>query len=128
MMEYTHLTDLTSMLQALLAGVAMGVYYDIFRFLRRVFKFSELSVVFQDLLFWISSAVFLFFICLKLNAGFMRIYFVIFTMTGWLIYFMTAGKLIFRLFDGILKILNRIFDTIKKGFLKISEGFYLKIR
>lgn len=128
MMEYTHLTDITSLLQALLAGVAMGIYYDIFRFLRRIFKFSELSVVFQDLLFWITSAVFLFFICLKLNAGFIRIYFVIFAMVGWLIYFMTAGKLIFKLFDSIIKIFNRIFDTIQKLFIKILERIYLKIR
>ena len=127
-MEYTHLTDLTSMLQALLAGVAMGIYYDVFRFLRRMIKFSELSVVWQDLLFWISSAVLLFFVCLRLNAGFIRIYFVIFAMIGWLVYFMTAGKLIFKVFDGIIKTINRIFNTFKKFFFQISERIYLKIK
>lgn len=128
MMEYTYVTGVASMLQALLAGVAMGIYYDVFRFLRRIFKFDDLSVALQDLLFWITSAVFIFFICLKLNSGFIRIYFVIFTMIGWLCYFMTAGKMIFKIFDGIIKIFNRIFDTIQRKIISISERIYLKIR
>lgn len=128
MMEYTHITDITSMLQALLAGAAMGIYYDVFRFLRRIFKFSDLSVALQDILFWITSAVLIFFVCLELNAGFIRIYFVIFVMIGWLLYFMTAGKFIFIIFDHIITFFNRIFDTAKKIILGILERIYLKIK
>ncbi len=127
-MEYTHITDITSMLQALLAGAVMGVYYDIFRFVRRIFKFAPISVALQDVLFWITSAICIFFVCIKLNAGFIRIYFVIFVMVGWLCYFMTAGKFIFKIFDGIIKVFNRIFNTFKRVFIKILEKIYLKIK
>ena len=60
MMEYTHYTTLFSMLQALTAGLFWGVYYDVFRILRRMIHFHRLSVAFQDLFFWITSAVFIF--------------------------------------------------------------------
>ena len=62
-MEYTYYTDLNSMLQALAAGIIMGVYYDIFRFARRLFHFSNFSVIIQDIIFWLSSAIYIFFVC-----------------------------------------------------------------
>lgn len=126
--EYTYLTGLLSMLQALLAGVAMGIYYDCFRLLRRWFTFSAFSVAVQDILFWCSAAVGLFFVCLRWNAGFIRVYFVIFALLGWLAYFMTAGRLVFVILDGVKKITRRIFDKFQKSFIKISEEIYQKIR
>ena len=64
-MEYTHITNLVSMLQALLVGVGMGVYYDCFRFWRRMIQCRWPSVALQDLVFWLTSAVAVFFICIR---------------------------------------------------------------
>ena len=75
-MEYTHITDLVSLLQALLVGVGMGVYYDVFRLRRRIFQFRWLSVALQDVIFWVTSAVAVFFVCVRWNGGYIRIYFV----------------------------------------------------
>lgn len=116
------------MLQALAAGVVMGIYYDLFRILRRLFRFSALSVAIQDILFWLTASVPFFFVCLKCNGGFIRIYFVFFALLGWFCYFMTAGKLIFLLFDKIICFFRRVFDTNKANSLKKIEMFYTKIR
>lgn len=108
-------------------GAAMGIYYDVFRFFRRIFKFSSFSVAVQDLMFWITSAVIVFFICIRLNGGFVRIYFIIFALLGWFVYFKTAGKIIFTIFDFIIGIFNRIFATVKRFFIKILEKIFSKI-
>lgn len=126
-MEYLQITDIFSMFQALLTGIGMGIYYDVFRFFRRIFKFSPFSVAMQDLIFWITSAIPVFFICIKLNGGFLRIYFIIFALAGWFIYFKTTGKLIFMIFDLIVNIFRRFFATIRRFFIKIAEKIYSKI-
>lgn len=125
-MEYLEITDIFSMLQALLTGVLMGIYYDIFRFVRRIFKFSTFSVALQDIFFWITSAVPVFFICIKLNGGYLRIYFIIFTLAGWFIYFKTIGKLVFIVFDRIINLIRRTFATFRRGIIRIGEKLLLK--
>lgn len=127
-MEYLEITDIFSMLQALLTGVLMGIYYDIFRFVRRIFKFSTFSVALQDIFFWITSAVPVFFICIKLNGGYLRIYFIIFTLAGWFIYFKTIGKLVFIVFDRIINLIRRTFATFRRGIIRIGEKLLLKKR
>ena len=123
MMEYVYYTDLHSMFQALAAGVVMGIYYDIYRLLRRVIPFARASVAMQDLLFWVTSAVFLFFVCVRLNNGYIRIYFVVFSLIGWIIYFATAGRIVFAILDFIMKYIFRVCsfakNRIKGNFAKI---------
>ncbi|MGN0475208.1 MAG: spore cortex biosynthesis protein YabQ [Acutalibacteraceae bacterium] len=97
-----------------------------FRFVRRIFKFSAFSVAVQDIFFWLTSAVPVFFICIKLNGGYLRIYFIIFTLVGWFIYFKTIGKLIFIVFDRIINIIRRIFAIFRRRIIKIGEKVLLK--
>lgn len=128
MMEYTFYPDLTSMLQALAAGVLLGVYYDAFRLLRRVIHFDRVSVAMQDILFWLTSAVYLFFVCIRLNNGYIRIYFVLFALAGWGVYYATVGRMIFVVFDFMLKIFGRLTKSIKKMTLSLIRKIYTKIK
>ena len=128
MMEYTHYTTLFSMLQALTAGLFWGVYYDVFRILRRMIHFHRLSVAFQDLFFWITSAVFIFFVCIRLNNGFIRLYFVVFALTGWAVYFATVGRFAFAVFDGIHRFIRRILSNGKRRSLWILTKIIYKYR
>ena len=125
-MEYLHITDIFSMIQALLTGAVIGIYYDVFRFVRRIFRFSSFSVAIQDIVFWITSAVLVFFICIKLNGGYLRIYFIIFALAGWFIYFRTVGKLIFIVFDLIINTFRRVFATLRREIIKIGEKILSK--
>ena len=124
-MEYTHYTDISSMLQALAAGVIWGLYYDVFRLLRRLIRFSRVSVAVQDLIFWLTSAVYIFFVCIKLNNGFIRIYFVFFALIGWVIYFATVGRIAFVIFDPIISFMCRIFAKLKKPIISVMTKLYL---
>lgn len=126
-MEYTHYTTLYSMLQALLAGIVWGVYYDVFRILRRMVSFDRFSVALQDILFWLTSAIYIFFVCLHLNNGFIRIYFVVFAFIGWAIYFATLGRFVFAVLDFFIKIFGRIFAKAKNRILADLTKIYIKI-
>ena len=128
MMEYTYYTDLNSMLQAIVAGVLMGVYYDAFRLVRRMVRFDRISVALQDLLFWMTSAVYLFFVCIRLNNGYIRIYFILFALTGWGIYYATVGRFVFVVFDFIIRLIHRWTARMKKGLLSVARQIYIKIR
>ena len=127
-MEYTHYTTIYSMLQALAAGAVWGLYYDVFRLLRRMIHFSGFSVALQDVFFWLTSAVYIFFVCVRLNNGYIRIYFVIFALVGWGIYFATLGRVAFAVFDKIIGFLRRIFEKVKAGILSLLAKIYIKIR
>lgn len=128
MMEYAYYTDIFSMLQALAAGLIMGIYYDAFRLLRRIVHFESISVAMQDFFFWITSAVYLFFVCVKLNNGYIRIYFVFFALVGWSVYYITLGKIIFAVFDFIIKYLSRILATAKKTLVTKMSQLYTRIK
>ncbi len=127
-MEYLSITDIFSLIEALITGAVMGIYYDVFRFIRRIFKFSTFTVAVQDVLFWITSAIPVFFICIKLNGGYFRIYFIIFALVGWFIYFQTIGKLIFIAFDLIINTVRRIFAMFRRQIIRFAEKILLKKR
>ena len=119
-MEYTHVTTVYSFLQAIIAGFAIGIYYDLFRLLRRLIKCKKNWVDIQDIFFWISSAVCLFFICISLNNGFIRIYFILSALIGWGIYYSIIGRFLFGIIDWLLKILRKLIARIKNFILHYS--------
>ena len=126
-MNYSYITDGLSLLQALLAGIAMGLYYDVFRLLRRFFRFGWMSVVWQDLFFWVTSAVALYFRCVACNEGYLRLYFVIIAVLGWGVYDFTAGRLLFVLIDRMARHYNRISDTFRHRVMKKMIEICIKI-
>lgn len=109
--ENTISADAIALGNALLTGIAMGVYYDLFRILRRVFHFSYGTIVAQDVFFWLSGAVGVFFICIWSSGGVVRIFFVFAVLLSWLVYAMTIGSLLMFVADkviAVIRLINRI--------------------
>ena len=115
------MTTIASMLQALAAGLVMGVYYDVFRLLRRIIRFQRFWVAVQDMIFWLSSAIGLFFVCIALNNGFIRIYFILLALGGWGLYYLVAGRCVFAVIDWIIKFFRRTIRRMKTGFSTILD-------
>lgn len=126
-MNYLELTGIFSLFQALLTGIALGLYYDLFRFVRRIRTFTTLAVAMQDLFFWTTSAIAVFFICITLNNGYIRIYFVFLAFLGWIVHYLTVGKMIFAVFDFLINILLKILNKCKSRLIKLLGNIYLKI-
>jgi len=85
--------------QALLTGVAMGIYYDLFRIIRRIFACSYATIIAQDLFFWVTSAIGVFYFCIWCTGGILRVIFVLAALAGWGIYAATAGAVLLALVD-----------------------------
>ncbi len=102
------------LLWAIAAGVAMGLYYDLFRAIRIIFNCTRVSVILQDVFFWITSAVAVFFISITVNFGYLRIYFVMAILLSWLLYFVTLGRVTMFIVNIIAKMLKQLIELCRK--------------
>lgn len=124
----TNNEQLMSLLYALLLGAFMGVFYDLFRIFRRVFPQSYATIAVQDVVFWLCSAVCVFFAVIWLTSGWLRIYYVLLVIVGFGIYLFTFGALVMLVTDFSVKTLKKLFGVLKKNVIspvtdKISCSF-----
>ena len=122
--------------KALLTGAALGLYYDLYRILRRLFHFGYAMILAQDVIFWVSGAVGVFFASVVVSGGQLRIFFVLTALVGWGIYAATVGSLLMMVVDAVVGVLRAIFRTLKKRLLvpvftrikAASAGLFLSVK
>ena len=100
--------------QILLVGMAMGVYYDVFRVLRRVLRFSYTAVLAQDVFFFITSALAGFFVCIHLSGGRMRAAYVLAMLAGWAVYAFTVGAVVMFVLDRVIAAVRAAVRLLEK--------------
>lgn len=105
---------------AVLAGIIVGVLYDVFRLLRTAGLDSLLHTVIQDVVFMCCFAVIAFFFAIAFNGGEVRVYTLLGHMCGLLAYRYTVGVLTGRLFKSIALLLRKI----KAVCLRICKKLY----
>lgn len=140
-MENTIAMQLYSLVIFVICGIAIGIFFDIFRILRRAFKTPNIITYIEDIIFWIFSGVFFLFILFKFNNGQIRSYVVIGLLIGILLYMLTISKyfikvsvtiinfvkkiitypikLIFNIFKKILKPFSFVVINIRKYFANL---------
>lgn len=91
------LTQLYLLIVFCISGAIIGIFFDFFRILRRLFKTSDLMTSIQDVIFWILTGIFLLFIIFCYNEGEIRSYVFIGILLGLLIYFLIFSKIIIRI-------------------------------
>lgn len=105
-----------------ISGITISILFDIFRIRRKVWKAPNLLTYFEDILFWIISAIILLYTVMKYTTGELRIYMFVGLFIGILIYFKFFSKLIVNFFSSIIKfiitIIVRIFKIILYPFKK----------
>ena len=104
----------------LLCGIAIGIFFDIFRVLRRSFKTPDVVTYIEDVIFGVLTGVFLIIMLFVLNNGELRFYIFIAIILGLAIYFLTISKF-------FIKINVKILTTIKKSILKILSIIFYPI-
>ena len=101
-----------------IAGVVIGVLYDVLRALRVIFPHGTLLTALEDVLFLIGYAVFLPSFASAASRGELRFYYVIGNAAGFMLYYFTVGSIVIRifkkLFKGVGKVLGRIFAPAKR--------------
>ncbi len=123
--------QLSVVLTAFVSGFVMGLYYDFFRVIRKVFRCGKIIIIFQDLFFWITSAIAVFYQSISLNAGFVRISFIVTVLLAWFLYFLSAGRVVMFMVNISLTAAKRLFSLCYKRVIapagKVADKIFMLI-
>lgn len=104
--------QLTTFLIYIISGMAICIFYDMFRVLRKSIKTSNLVTYIEDAIFGIVVCIFLIWLIFKVSFGELRSYIFIGLILGGIIYLLTFSK-------HFITINVRILTVFKKVILKI---------
>ena len=106
-------------------GIIIGLLFDIFRVIRKVFRASDKTTFFEDLIFIILSGFLVVYGIIKINGGEVRFYLFLGIMFGILIYILTISNLCAIILYEFLKICKKILK-IPYNFIKNFVFFTIK--
>ena len=66
----------------IISGIAIGIFFDIFRILRKTFKTSDFVTYIEDVIFWILTGIFFLVVLFKFNNGEIRNYVILGVIIG----------------------------------------------
>ncbi len=108
----------------ILIGFIIGLIYDFFRILRKVFTHSNTLVYFEDILFWLFSTFIAFFILLHKNNLEFRFYLLIGIVLGLIFYFAIISTFVLKIsltiIEQLLKPIAFLYKFLKPHFKKAT--------
>lgn len=117
--------------EAILLGMILALFFDIFRILRIGFNFPMGVIILEDVLFFIVSAVITYLFMLSTIYGQVRGFIIIGETMGFVIYYFTIGKLVISASKVIINIVKKILILLFKifilPFIKIFKFIFKKI-
>ncbi len=123
--------QISVLLLAVTSGFAIGLYYDFFRLIRKIIRCGKISVMIQDIIFWITSAIVVFFQSISVNGGYVRIYFIITIILSWFFYFFTVGRIVMFMVNSLIELLKRLFQLLFKYIIgplgRLTNRFFMLI-
>jgi len=108
-LDNTIAMQLYSLLVFTISGIAIGIFFDIFRILRKSFKTPDIITYIEDIIFWIFTGTFFLFVLFKFNNGEIRSYVLIGLLLGILIYMLTISKYFIKANVEIINLIKKIF-------------------
>lgn len=111
------ISQVTVFLFAMLLGAFLSLFFDGFRILNVVLKLNLKRIFFEDITYFILSAIITFMYILVMNSGEIRFYIIFGEAIGWLIYRATLGKFIYKIILFIVKLLSRWLFRLKNYFI-----------
>ncbi len=77
-------------------GVVLGIIYDCFRIARMIINPRNIFIFFQDIVYFLLSALITFLFVLMFNDGESRFYILAGEGIGWIVYHLTFGEVVYR--------------------------------
>lgn len=113
--------QLTTFFLYIISGMAICIFYDIFRVLRKSIRTSNMITYFEDAIFWVVVGSFLIWEIFEISYGELRSYIFIGLILGGVIYLLTMSKF-------FININVKIVTFLKKLILKIFTPIVRLIR
>lgn len=106
-------------------GIVIGIFFDVFRILRKSFKTSNIVTYIEDILFWLLTGLLLIYSIFVFNNGEIRGYIFIAIILGVLLYMFSISqyfiKISVNIINFIKKIIVRLLKIILTPFLFILK-------
>lgn len=96
----------------ILNGFLIGIFFDIFRVLRKSFKTSDFITYIEDILFWIFTGLSLLYTIFKFNNGEIRLYIFLGIFLGISVYLLIFSKIFININVKIINIIKKIINII----------------
>ena len=91
-----------------IVGIIISFLFDIFRILRKVYKFSNMLIYMQDILFWLLTGIIILQAIFKFNSGDIRIFLFLGIFVGVFIYISLFSIYVIKIGSFILKLINTL--------------------
>lgn len=111
-LENATLLQLYSFLIYLVSGIIIGIFFDVFRILRKSFHTSDLLTYIEDIIFWIITGLFLLFVLFQISDGEIRIYNIIALLLGGILYLLTMSKIFIKINVKIMTFIKSLLHNI----------------
>ncbi len=95
----------------IIVGVIIGLVFDFFRILRKVFKTADIITYIEDIIFWILTGFIVLYSVFTFNNGEIRIFMFLGILLGVIIYMIFFSKYIIKINVKILKFIKLIIKT-----------------
>ncbi len=119
--------DLWFIVYSVAYGGAIGLFYDILRMLRIAIKSGTVITFVQDIIFWAFTAIATFIYIFAFAGGTVRIIFLLFVAVGWVMYYISLGKLLVWIFSSISKPIKLLLCKIRCLILKPFRPLIVKV-
>lgn len=96
----------------MLNGICIGIFFDIFRILRKTFKTRDWITYLEDILFWLLSGCITLYFIFVFNQGEIRLYIFLGILLGVILYILSISKYFIKLNVIVIEALKNIFGKI----------------
>ena len=108
-----------------IVGIIISFLFAIFRILRKVYKFSNMLIYMQDILFWLLTGIIILQAIFKFNSGDIRIFLFLGIFVGVFIYISLFSIYVIKIGSFILKLINtlirKLINVFKVPICKILD-------
>ena len=108
----------------ILSGAIIGIYFDIFRILRKTFKTSDIITYLEDILFWLFTGIFILFILFKYNNGEIRVYNLIGLIIGVILYMLAFSSFFIKSSVYVITFIKKIILYFIKFIIRFIEKIF----
>jgi len=102
---------------AVLSGIVIGIFYDIFRIIRKIIPHPNWLVQLEDLIYWIIVSAFMFLVLFTNNYGEIRGFALLGAFLGNILYFFTLSIIVMKFSDWIIYWLKKTVTALIKMIL-----------
>jgi len=95
-------------LSTILVGACIGLFFDVLRIFRKTVPHSNIAVQIEDLLFWLTVTIAVFYFMLLRNFGEIRLFSIIGIALGLALYFAILSQWVLKVSVGVINYIKKV--------------------